>query len=131
MLHHYIGEFHMELEEYGRAIESLSKAVKLDPKREWTHFSLGKCYYLTEQYNKAGKAFRANIENTTNRLSHYHSWLFLAMTADALDDTAGCEKALEALERFQEFFGKEIPLEHDFLSKLQCDGRLPQFFSLH
>jgi len=125
ILHHHLGEFHMELGEYGKAIEHLSKAVQLDQKMEWTHFSLGKCFYLTGGYKEAEKAFRDNLRLTTERLSHFHSWLFLAMGADARKDRSGCQKALQSLKDFKEFLGNEIPLEREFLIQLKDEERLP------
>ena len=125
VLHHYIGEFHMELEEYDKAISYLSRAVELDPKMEWTHFSLGKCFYLTGRYEKAEKAFKDNLRLTTERLSHFHSWFFLAMAANTRNDKKGCRKALKGLKGLSEFIGNEIPLEKEFLAKLKKEKRLP------
>jgi len=125
VLHHYIGEFHMELGEYGKAVEHLSKAVQLDQKMEWTHFSLGKCFYLAGSYKEAEKAFNDNLRLTSERLSHYHTWLFLAMVADARSDVSTCKKALTSLKDFKEFAGQEIGLEQEFLIQLKDEGRLP------
>lgn len=119
VLHHYIGEFHMELCEYGKAIEHLSLAVRLNPIIEWTRFSLGKCYYLTREYDEAEKEFRKNIEITHDRLSHVHSWIFLAMVADAKGDRKACRGALKALRGFGDFVGNEIPMEREFLERLE------------
>ena len=129
LLHHHAGEFHMELEDYESAIIHLSQAVGLNPGQEWTHFSLGKCHYLTGSHREAEKEFRRDISLTSNRLSHYHSWLFLAMAADALNDETGCQNALVALKEFPDFFGKELKLEREFLSKLKRETRLPEFLS--
>ena len=127
VLHHYLGEFYMELEEYDKAIERLSRAVKLDPEREWTRFSLGKCFYLTGRYEEAKKAFKDNLRLTSDKLSHYHSWIFLAMAADAKSDKKGRLKALQSLKGFKEFNGNETPLEQKFLTKLKQEKRLPRW----
>lgn len=125
VLHHYIGELYMELEEYGKAIEHLSKAVQLKPEMEWTHFSLGKTLFLSKRYEEAEKALKDNLRLTSERLSHFHSLLFLAMAAEARNDARGCREALNGLKGFTEFVGKEIPVEIEFLTKLKEENRLP------
>ena len=114
-LYHYIGDFHMELGEYGESIAHLSRAVSLDPKIEWTRFSLGKCFYLTDKYEKAEKAFKDNLKLTSDKLSHYYSWLFLARTARSMNDVKGCLEALQSLKGFSDLMENEISPELEFL----------------
>lgn len=129
ILHHYVGEFHMELEEYGKAIEHLSKAVQLDTTREWTRFSLGKSLYLTGRYKEAEKALKDNLKLTSEKLSHYHSWLFLAMTADSRRRKKDCSRALDELKNFREHVGQEISIEQEFLTRLEHEKRLPAWLN--
>ncbi len=125
VLHHYLGEFHMESGEYEVAIHHLREAAELEPVMEWTRFSLGKCYFLTGRYEEAEESLRMNLELTSNPLSHFHSWFFLAMAADARRDRRKCWKALQSLEDFKKFMGMEIPLEREFLSNLEQRELLP------
>ena len=115
----------MESGEYKIAIHHLRKAAELDPTMEWTRFSLGKCYFLTGRYEDAEESLSMNLELTSDPLSHFHSWFFLAMAADARNDRRKRRKALQSLEDFKRFMGMEIPLEREFLSKLERQEHLP------
>src|SRR3989344_680179 len=125
VLHHYLGEFYMEIEAYNKAIFHLSKAIDINPAREWTRFSLGKCLFLQGKLEKAEAAFRSNIALTADQLSHFHSWIFLAMSAEARRDPGARDKALNRAREREDLFDQTTPLEQAFLLQLEKQGLIP------
>src|SRR3989338_4604229 len=124
---HHLGEFHMELGEYDPAIEHLSRALILDTNREWTWFSLGKCYFKKGLHVESRAALRKNVQLTADRASHFHSWLFLAMIADAEQDGPGVAEAFTSLRHFSGDITEILPLEREFLLNLETRYVLPEW----
>jgi type IV pilus assembly protein PilF len=69
-----LGWSYLELREYPKAIDALSRAVKL--RRDFCvgHFRLGKAFAATKEFEKAEQEFTAAIEVDTRCASFQHAW---------------------------------------------------------
>lgn len=63
LLYHCIGRIKLHRLNGGGAIENLSKAIELDPKRDLSYYFRGFAYYYQKEYNLAEKDFLKAVEH--------------------------------------------------------------------
>ena len=70
---HYKGNYHAELNEYGKAIEAYNNAIKSDPEFSYPYFGLGSIYRALKQYDKSIEYYSQGIKTNPKEHRFYYN----------------------------------------------------------